>query len=174
MTQQQVLSDGKEIWESTVPGRISVTVTDERGRETTESVLGKGKRLRLRALDRQINEERIRDEQNNPFTNGMLICINRPTVAAGDGEPEVPVGASDNELSDDDLAGLFDLDVVDFEPAVQSLTEVNVRRLKMLAVERDAKASQIGFINDYIQEKWPVGKDTPTYREITGRPANAI
>lgn len=165
----------KEIWESTIPGRVAVLVTDDRGRETTDSVLGKGRRLRITAEDRELNEERVRDPQNNPFRNGMLVRVNRvePAEPAG---PDAPPAdkPSDNELTDDDLSGLFELESDDFEAAVKALSEVNVRRLLELAKERDAKASQIGFLGNYIQETWPVGGDTPTYREMQARPANAV
>jgi hypothetical protein len=174
MTQQPMVPADKEIWESTIPGRIAVTTIDDRGRERTQSILGKGQRLRVTAEERAINEERIRDQQNNPFRNGMLLHINRKPAEepSGDGEGSAAPSSrpSDQELSDDELAATFEFEGDDFADAVRALSEVNVRRLKVLAAERDAKTSQVVFINSHIEETWPIGGDTPTYREMQGAP----
>lgn len=151
---------GKEIWESTVEGRTSVMVENARGRGQTLSVKGKGQRLRLTADERALIEEPIRDEQHNPFRNGSLIQVGGPKAT--------DIERSNDELSDDDLGMLFDLRGTDYKDAVSVLSEVNVRRLKLLAVERDAAKSQIDFIAKHIEQKWPIGADTPSNAEARG------
>lgn len=155
-----------EIWESQVAGRTCVTVTDPRTLRTREeSILGKGARMRLTAEDRALAQEIIRDSQNDPFKNGSLRRLNRT-------EENAPL--SDDELADDDLAALFSLGIEDFSAAVDHLSQVNVRRLQLLAEERDASVGQTRHIKDLIAERWPVGGDTKTYREMQQTPESAV
>jgi len=145
----------REIWESTIPGRVSLTVENSRGQQQTVSVSGKGSRLRLSQLDRELAEEVIRKPENNPFRNGMLVRV--------DGKGHAP---SPDELSDDDLKAIFELDQSDFQNTVRELGQVNVRRLKAMVVEVDASKSEMEFIDEVIQEKWPIGGSMPTYEEM--------
>lgn len=148
----------KEIWELTVPGRVSVEVLNSQNRPQTLTALGKGQRLRVTTAERALIEEAVRDEQNNPFRNGMLVRVGRKDQS----------DASDDELGDDDLAGLFGLKGKDFEDAVGALSEVNVRRLKVLTVEKDAARSQVEHIDAHIEATWPIGADTPSNAEARG------
>lgn len=148
-----------EIWESAIPGRVSVTVTNSRGNPQTASVMGKGNRLRISASDREVAEEQIRDPQNNPFRNGMLYQVGGP---AGE--------ASADALSDDDLAAVFEMTGDEFANVINSLSEVNVRRLKNLTGPIDASRSQVEMLDQVIAERFPVGGDTPSYREMQGAP----
>lgn len=152
----------KEIWESQIPGRTSFTVEDERGRKRTESAYGKGQRLRITTKERELVEERIRTEDLNPFRNGALVHINRRSAEEG-GEP-----APDQEMTDEDLSALFDLDDADFEGAVPGLTELNARRLNGLSKEdgSSARRGQGEWLEEYLKTAYPIGGDTPTYREL--------
>lgn len=149
----------QEIWETTVPGRVTVSVTNSRGRPQDLSVVGAGQRLRISPGDRELVEEGIRDQQNNPFRNGVLYQVGGPKAS----EP-----ASPDALSDDDLKAAFDATGSDFESIVEALSEVNIRRLKQLTGPVDASRSQIEFLDKIIAERYPVGGDTPTYREMQG------
>lgn len=153
------MSEQQEIWETTVPGRVTVTITNSRGRPQDLSVVGAGQRLRITATDRELVEESIRDRQNNPFRNGTLYQVGGPKAI----EP-----ASPDALSDEDLRLTFESTGAEFESIVEALSEVNVRRLKVLTGPVDASRSQIEFLDKIIAERYPVGGDTPTYREMQG------
>lgn len=147
-----------EIWESTIPGRVTVTVTNSRGNRQDQSVVGNGSRLRITTDDRELVEEQVRDPQNNPFLNGMLYQVGGPTRA--DSSPDA--------LSDDDLKDVFDMTGDEFANIVAGLSEVNIRRLKSLTGPVDASKSQIEFLDEIIATRFPIGGDTPTYREMQG------
>lgn len=168
-----------EVWENQSDGRVSMEVDGELGRPRRLTVYGKGQRLRILARQRRIVQEGIRLEQNDPFRNGKLIRLNRATVeerekAEAEGAPIVEEPKGDNELSDAELIDTFLLEGEEFEEAVKAQTEFNIRRLRHLAVEHDAKASQVAFLNDYIAENLTAQGDTPTYREIMDTPDSAI
>lgn len=149
-----------EIWICQIPGRVSMALEDLRtGREKTITVKGKGSILRLTDMQRELVEEKIRSEALNPFRNGMLV--RKQSLAE----------KSDQELTDDNLKDLFELSDDEFESILGTLTEINVRRLKELAVEADASYNKVGLLKDYIEEAYPIGGDTPTYREIIADPA---
>lgn len=145
----------REIWESTIPGRVSMVVENSAGRQQTISVIGKGNRLRLSKLDRELAEEGIRRPDNNPFRNGMLVRV--------DGKEHDP---SMDELSDDDLKAIFDLDQNDFQATVYELGQVNVRRLKAMVAEVDASKSEIDYLDQLIATRWPIGGSMPSYDEM--------
>lgn len=157
---QSFAAGEKEIWESTIEGRVAVEVMNSQGRPQTLSIKGKGSRLRLVGSERTVIEEQVRERQNNPFRNGMLIQVGGPV------DPEAEPSA--DELADEDLAGLFELKGGDFAEAVQALSEVNVRRLKAMVKAHDATSSQVEFIDGYIAQQWPIGADTPSNAEARG------
>lgn len=145
----------REIWESTIPGRVSLMIENSRGQQQTVSVVGKGKRLRLTQLDRELAEEVIRTPDNNPFRNGMLVRV--------DGKGHDP---SSDELADDELQAIFELDQDDFRATVTALGQVNVRRLKAMVAEVDASKSEIEFLDELISTRWPIGGSMPSYDEM--------
>lgn len=152
---------GEEIWELTVPGRIHIEVTNHRGRPQDLSVKGVGSRLRLTTTDREIAQERIRERSNDPFTNGWLRRID--SGARSDERAH-------DELSDADLTEIFTLTGGEFEDIVRELSEVNIRRMNAMAQAVDATASQTLFLKQIIEERYPIGGDTPTYREMQNAP----
>lgn len=154
----------KEIWESTLEGRVSVQILNSQNRPQTLSVKGSGSRLRLTAEERLITEEGIRHPQNNPFRNGRLVQVGGPKPEPIEGE----LPSTDQNLHDADLLGLFDLKDVEFEDAVKALSEVNVRRIKGMVKQADASKSQLDFLDDYIEQTWPIGADTASNAEARG------
>jgi len=146
----------REIWESTIPGRVSLTIENSQGRPQTISIVGKGSRLRISQDDRELAEEAVRMVDNNPFRNGMLVRVDK----SGNHLP------SPEELSDDDLKAIFDLEQADFRATVDQLGQVNVRRLKAMVVEVDASKSEIEYLDEVIQTRWPIGGSMPTYDEM--------
>lgn len=154
--------EGEEIWETTTPGTVWVTVTDDRGKEKDISVGGQpGQRLRIKSLDREIVQDRILDDASDPFTNGLL-----KRVDADQNLDEAT--ASDQALTTEDLEAIFLKTGNAFQAAVRKLNELNVRRLREVAEALDAKASQISFLDEHIEANYRQGGDTPTYRELKG------
>ncbi|GAB3863351.1 hypothetical protein GCM10028801_30770 [Nocardioides maradonensis] len=144
-----------EAWVCQIPGRVAVGLEDlATARVRTISVKGKGQVLRLTDQQRELAEERIVYPEHNPFRNGML-------VRRGDGERTA------QELADDELAAAFELDDADFDSFVGGMSEVNVRRLLSLAVERDASYNQVGLLKEKIEERWPAPVPGPTQQQIS-------
>lgn len=148
----------EEIWECTVPGRVSLTVTNERGGTRLATVKGKGQILRISTIDREMAEEVIRETPNNPFRNGMLVRVDN---RKGDHNP------STDELSDDDLREIFGLDNDDFGALLPQLSEVNVRRLKEMAKTEDVRHAQVEMLDEHIEKAYSVGGAMPSYEEMT-------
>lgn len=147
----------EEIWECTIPGRVSMDVSNDRGGTKHISVIGNGKRLRITTIDRERAEEVIREGQNNPFRNGMLVRIDSNK---GEHQP------SPDELTDDELKVMFDLDNDTFETMVPELSEVNIRRLKALAKAVDARQAQVEFLTHYMEEHFAIGGTVPSWDEM--------
>ena len=161
-TRQMVHRPDEEIWESCVKGRVWVEVTDHRGAPKVVSAVGVGSRVRITTHDRQRNQEAIRNEQDDPFINGMLRRVD-------EGASDDEYTKSDQTHSDDDLKGVFELEQAAFEEYVKELNEINVRRMKEMAPVH-ASVLQDKFLTEQLETRWPIGGDTPTYREMTGTP----
>lgn len=163
---QSFAAGEKEIWESTIDGRVSVEVINSHNRPQTLSVVGKGSRLRLTGEERDLIEEQVRKKQHNPFRNGMLVQVGGPVAGPREEDGELP--NTDQALLDSDLGALFTLTGSDFDDAVRALSEVNVRRLKTLIPTYDAAKSQSDFISEHIESEWPLGGDTLSNAEARG------
>lgn len=164
---QTATQTGQEIWESTVDGKVSLNVPGPRGTLKNINAKGKGARLRISPGDRVVVEEGIRDRQNNPFINGKLMQVGGPVrVPLEEDEFE-----QDQQLSDDDLALFFTYSPEDFEAALPSLSEPNIRRLCTLFMTKGGTVAQQQIIGDYIEQTWPITSgDTPSYREMRQDP----
>lgn len=152
----------QEMWELTVPGRVFVEVTNHLGRPKTLTVVGRGSRLRISTFDRELAEERIRSDANNPFRNGMLVRTD-----SGASEPESP-----EAIGDGDLKALFGYSDDEFKALLGDMGEVNVRRLKDLAADPEvgATVSQQAIISDTLAERFPIGGTVPSYDELMRNP----
>lgn len=148
-----------EIWEITVPGRVSINVHLPGGIVRNISRKGEGQRLRLSTYDRKVAQESVRDPNNDAFANGMLVRVD----LAG-----AKVNKSPNELDDQALAQVFALDDDDFAATLDTLTEVNVRRLKTMCRKAKATTAQAEAIEETISSKWSIGGDTKSNREARG------
>ena len=148
--------DDIEVWISQVPGVTSVSVEDVRtGKARSIKVKGTGSVMRIAKEHRELVEERIEDLATSPFRNGRLLLRNGAQLDA-------------QAMSNEDLASLFALDMGDFADVVAGLSEVNVRRLKELAVTENAGIQYVEHIKDLIAKKWPIGGDTPSNKEARG------
>lgn len=151
---------GEEIWESTVAGQVWVETTDEKGKAKSVCVRGFG-RLRITSIDREINQDMVVDPEYDPFTNGMLIRVDAPQ----DSDPRT---ASDQALDTAGLMAVFNTTGKAFEKKVDGLNEVNVRRMWDMRESVDATASQVNYLRKSLDARWPIGTDTPSYRELKG------
>lgn len=153
---------GEEIWETTTEGTVWVATTDDRGRTKDVSVGGKvGARLRIKTEDREIVQDAILEDGSDPFTNGLLRRVDADQNAD-------ERTRSDQALTTEDLMAIYDKKGNAFQAAVKKLNEFNVRRLREVAEGLDATASQISFLDTYLEENYRGGGDTPTYRELKG------
>lgn len=159
--------DGEEIWETTTPGTVWVLVTDDRGKEKSVSVGGApGQRLRVKSLDREINQDSILEDASDPFTNGLLKRI--------DADQQLdPQTASEQVLDTEQLMAIFTKSGAPFQAAVRKLNELNVRRLAEMAEAVDATASQIAFLKEHVVTTFRQEGDTPTWRELNAGPQGA-
>lgn len=160
--QKMLTRPGEEVWELTVSGTVWVEVTNDRGKPTPLRVGGKpGARLRISTEDRVIVQERVVDPEADPFTNGMLVRIDADQQADSK-------TASVDALTTEDLMKIFSKSGRAFQSAVDKLGQLSVRRMTEMAEDVDATASQISYLKEQLETRWPLGGDTPTYRELTG------
>lgn len=153
---------GEELWETTTPGTVWVTVTDDRGREKQISAGGRvGAPLRIKTLDREINQEAVYEVESDPFRNGLLRRLD-----ADQNEDEGT--ASDQALSQEQLVKLFAKNGNAFRSAVDKLNEINIRRMRGMADDLDVTTAQLAYLNEIIEEKYRKHGDTRTYRELMG------
>jgi hypothetical protein len=159
-TRVLVHREDEEIWESCVQGRTWVEITDHKGAPKSVSVLGEGQRLRIGTADRLRNQEVCRDPNLDPFTNGALMRVDK------DGQDD-PSTQSKQTHTEADLKLVFTLEEDAFREYVSELNELNVRRLKALAPDH-ATVWQDKHLAEQLVARWPIGGDTPTYREMMG------
>ena len=153
----------EERWECQIPGRVWVRVRDYDGRPRDVSVRGIGSILRLNRDDRIRAQEAIPQATSDPFRNGMMLRLD------ADQQDDTDTASSD-ALSRTQLKDTFELELDDFREYVGTLGEVNVRRLKQMTSEVDASVNKTKFIDELIAERYSIGKDTPTYREMQSGP----
>lgn len=159
--------EGEEIWETTTPGKVWILVTDDRGKEKSIKVGGaSGQRLRVKSLDREINQDAILGDESDPFTNGLLRRI--------DADQQLdPATQSDQVLDTEQLMEIFALTGAEFNDAVSKLNELNTRRLAEMAEAVDATASQIAFLRETVATNFRQEGDTATWRELNAGPQGA-
>lgn len=150
----------EEVWETTGQGWVHVRVTGVDGKPRSIKAGGRpGQKLRLSEYDRLMNEERVLDDRVNPFSNGMLLKVS-PI------DEDAPFNP--NHLSVDAMVELFTVTGPEFNTRVDELNEYNVRRLIEACDELDATNSQVQYLAKVLAQKWPIGGDTPMYRELQG------
>jgi hypothetical protein len=163
--QKLLVREGEEVWEITVPGTVWVEVTNDRGKSVPLRVGGRpGARLRISAEDRELTQERIVDRELDPFVNGMLVRVDAD-------QQQVEKTRSDDALTTEDLLKIFATQGKKFQTTVDGLGEVTVRRMWEMAEDVDATASQINYLKDSIERRWPIGGDTKVYREMQADPS---
>lgn len=155
---------GEEVWETTTSGRVWVEVTNERGQPRAVSAGGRtGARLRITVEDRELVQERIINREQDPFVNGMLVRVDADQQAD-------PRTKSPDALNTEQLMKVFSKTGKTFNSMVDSFSEVTVRRMLEMAEDVDATNSQISYLRQVIDDRYHIGGDTPTYREMQGEP----
>lgn len=156
---QQVVESVEEVWETTGAGMIYVTVMGVDGNPRSISAGGRpGQKLRLTEYDRMKNQERVLDDKADVFTNGMLVKLS----------PVDEVVDNVNQLTAEEIVKLFTITGPKFNDQVDQLNEYNVRRLIEMCDDLDATNSQVQYLAQTLAQKWPIGGDTPMYRELQG------
>lgn len=151
----------EEVWETTGTGWVHVHVTGMDGNLRKIKAGGRpGQKLRISEYDRLRNQEKVLDDRADPFTNGMLIRIQPPIGPDDDENP--------NHLTPEDVIALFNSTGPEFKERVDQLNEYNVRRLIDACEDLDATNSQSQYLAETLAKKWPIGGDTPMYRELQG------
>ena len=156
MAESATAREGEEVWETTTDGRVWIPL-DVRGREQAVTVGGRaGSRLRVRAIDREIAQDRCLDD--DPFTNGLLKRVDAD-------QQSDPRTASPNVLSTEDLMVGFSKNGMAFRSFVDKLSEFNARRMAEMAEMVDGSTSQVSYLREVVA-RFKVEGDTPTYREM--------
>lgn len=151
----------EEVWETTGSGMVYAQVTGIDGKVRSVKAGGRpGQKLRISEYDRIRNQERVVDDKADPFSNGMLLRISPPSDSFDDENP--------NHLAAEDIIELFSITGPEFSKRVDALNEYNVRRMLELCEDLDATNSQIQTLKSVVATKWPIGGDTPMYRELQG------
>ncbi|MGZ4745721.1 MAG: hypothetical protein ACXVYY_01425 [Oryzihumus sp.] len=134
-----------ETWETTVETTMYLKQTDPRGREYHTKVGGRvGAKFSISAEDRELNQLQTADAVWDVFTNGMLVPIRK---TAENDELRTP-----NQLTEAELKGLLTKSGQAFASAVKKIdSETTLRRLKAIAVELDARPSQMSLIDAALE-----------------------
>lgn len=155
--------EGVEVWETTIPGAVWVTVANRRGEEKQVKVgPSKGARLRIRVDDREYTQDRILNEASDVFSNGTLRRIDNLTKDQADVESDLASG----HFTDTVLAHVLAMEQAEFEQAVLAMGERGVRSMKAFALANDARVSQLEFIQSEIDEKYKIEAVMPSTAEI--------
>jgi len=156
----QIVESVEEVWETTGPGMVHVQITGVDGKPRSIKAGGRpGQKLRISEYDRVKNQERVLDDRADVFTNGMLIKLS-PV------DEDAPINP--NHLGAEDIIDLFNTTGPEFNTRIDELNEYNVRRLIELCDDLDATNSQSQYLAETLAKKWPIGGDTPMYRELQG------
>lgn len=152
------LEGHEEVWETNVLGRVWLNVTNKRD-EIVPISITKGQKLRITKRDREMNQDRIKLPERDPFTNGVFRRIDAD-------QNTDPRTVSTDALSTEELIAIFAKNGGQFEKAVSALQETPIRRMYVLADDLDATVNQVKFLKELLESRYGVGGDTPTYREL--------
>lgn len=152
--------EGEEAWETTTGATIYLGITNPRGHSKVKKFGGKpGSRVRISTTDREINQDAITNEDSDPFSNGLLKRLDKD-------QNEDESTATDQALDTEELMALFGKSGNAFQSAVRALNERNVRRLRAIAEDVDASASQISFLDEHITEHYRIEGSRESYDEL--------
>lgn len=152
--------EGEEIWATTTAGTIYYVTTDSRGHEKQRKVGGKeGSRMRITTVDRELNQDAIDKTESDPWSNGLLKRLDQDQ---NDHEATQSTQAFETE----ELMAFFAKTGNAFQSQVRRLDERNVRRMRGMAEDVDASASQIQFLTDHIEEHYKIQGSMPSYDEM--------
>ena len=142
-----------EVWQSAVLGETYVKRVDQHGNVTSQRVQGHGT-VSVTPYERRIHESAVADQTLNPYRNGRLT-----PVRLLDEEPDTAsLQANPNAMSETAMKALFNSQIRTFTNKVGDVTNpITLRRLREVADEVDAKASQIKVIEARMEASAPSG-----------------
>lgn len=144
----------RETWENVSGSQVYLKTYNFRGEDKTLHIRP-GQRGSLTAGERQINQDAIPNNLNDPFTNGMLIRVDAGVKLISDGEEEAAV-LSPNAIDDDELRKMFSWKgTKKFKERLEEMTSIYpVKRLARLAEDEEVGASlaQVRLIEERISE----------------------
>lgn len=140
-----------ETWEYVGTRRVYVPVSTVNGSDwRRQKMTRQGQKVRVDPQAREEYENYISDLDKSIFRNGSLRRVDKP-------EENTEAASSTQE----DLAGLFSRRGKGFQAAVRKLEDEPLRRLLVLATERDVTVAQQKFLDEYKRERFPL-RDGPT------------
>jgi len=148
--QQLIDAQTMETWESTTSGRVwlQTTTYTRHGQPLVKDIsVGPNKvgaKIKISTADREMNQEQVADERNDPFRNGLLVRVDKD-------QQQDPATQSSEAIPAKDLLAIFGKNGNAFHAAVNKLGEVPLRRLRAMADEIDATAKQVEYLDDRIQ-----------------------
>jgi hypothetical protein len=141
-----------ETWQHNVPGETYITRVNELGKPTTQRIQGLKKTMTITPLERHLYEEACVSTDVNPFRNGRLV----PLVLIDDEPDTAELQATPNAMSETAMKALFNSQIKTFVGKVEGITNpITLNRLREIAVEVDAKASQMKVLEDRLDSLSP-------------------
>ncbi len=146
----------EEIWELQIPGTVYIQTLAPNNfgqMVPTDRTLGpnkKGLQFRISKQERTMNQQRVADQVNDPFKNGILVRCDAS-------QQEDAATASTDAMTGSDLLAMLEQNGAVFDQSLEKLSEINLRRLYDLAVEMDASHSQVNSIVEFTQARFAKG-----------------
>lgn len=123
------MADETEIWLNASAGRAWVWTHNQIGEKTDRQVPAGGK-LQITTADRQLNQEMAVSDDLDVFKNGTLVPVRLIESAADFAE----IQENPNNLTEDDLTGMFELPWKSFDKRVGEITNrATIERLVAIA-----------------------------------------
>lgn len=141
----------KETWQNVTRGSVGLLKLDSRGVEKGVVVPAGGK-ISLTVEERRMNQDRAATKPQDLFGNGTLApirLIDDPEL----GEEYAQIKDNPNFISETEMKQLFSKRIDTFKRELAKIDNpAVVQRIKDIAVEADAKASQTAAIEERLRE----------------------
>lgn len=156
--------DGYEKWVCQTDSQITLeTLAHNRLGQPVpkELVIGpkaRGRIFQITRADRLENQRMVIDPIHDPFRNGFFLRDDSDQQAD-------PTTQSDAALSTSSLLDICELPFEEFEAKVRGMAEVPVRNLLEVALQMNIAHNKVVFLEEYIVEKYRMGKPQPSLQE---------
>ena len=138
-----------ETWQAN--GRIVLRKLDANG-GIQEILVNTGRRIQLTARERQMNSDRVAEEERDPFANGTLSPVRIPDSSKDSAQAIVD---SPNTMSDEQLLELVGAHHKTFEKRLTEITSPYVVRRMLAAAQNgevDVTLKRVEAIEGRLQE----------------------